>query len=171
MIETQRLKLVPLTHEHLLLYKNDPPELAKTLGLNYQAAQNDPATEKDHIEAIEFWIDKTLEHRAQFQWFTNWQIILKEEKLAIGGIGFAGLPDEEGKTMAGYGLDIRYHGKGYASEALGAICQWAFSAHHMLTSIVADTPIAHLASQKVLFKNGFVEAGRSDDLIHWSKKR
>ena len=56
MIKTERLGLIPLEHEHLLLYKNDAATLAQILNLNYQPSQNDPATEADHTEAIEFWI-------------------------------------------------------------------------------------------------------------------
>ncbi len=170
MIITERLGLLPLEHEHLLLYKNNPAELAKRLNLNYEPSQNDPATEVDLKEAIEFWISNTATHRAHFEWFTNWQIISLEKNIVIGGIGFAGLPDVEGKTMVGYGLDVRYHGKGFASEALQALCKWGFS-HPMLLAIVADTPAQHMASQKVLIKNGFSETSRNHELIHWQKMR
>ena len=30
------------------------------------------------------------------------------EQVAIGGIGFAGAPNEEGTSEIGYGLDVRY---------------------------------------------------------------
>ena len=86
-----------------------------------------------------FWINNTATHRTHFEWYTNWLIILLERKVSIGGIGFAGMPDAEGKTMVGYGLDVRYHGKGFATEALLALCKWGFS-HPNLLSIIADTP-------------------------------
>ena len=170
MIKTERLGLIPLEHEHLLLYKNDAATLAQILNLNYQPSQNDTATAADHQEAIEFWISNTATHRTHFEWYTNWLIILLERKVSIGGIGFAGMPDAEGKTMVGYGLDVRYHGKGFATEALLALCKWGFS-HPNLLSIIADTPAQHMASQKVLIKSGFCETGRSTDIIHWQKER
>lgn len=170
MIKTERLGLMPLAHEHLLLYKHNPAELAKILNLNYTPSQNDPATEADHEEAIEFWISNTAKYRKYFEWYTNWQIIYLEKKISIGGIGFAGMPNEEGKTMVGYGLDLRYHGMGFATEALQALCNWGFT-HSSLLAIVADTPVQHLASQKVLIKSGFSVTGRSDDLVHWQKAR
>lgn len=170
MLETNRLILVPLTHEQLLLYKNDPPALAKNLGVEYSERQHDPATLGDLAEATEFWISQTLLQSHRFEWYTNWEIILKEEPLAIGGIGFSGFPDTEAKTMVGYGLDLRYHGKGYASEALGALLAWGFR-YPELKTVVADSPLKHLASHRVLIKNGFVETHRDDQLTHWKIDR
>ena len=164
------MKLVPLTHEQLLLYKNNPAALAENLGVHYQGRQHDPATIDDLTEALEFWISHTATYPDRFEWFTNWEIILKEAQLAIGGIGFAGWPDESGKSMVGYGLDVRFHGKGYATEALRALIEWGFQ-HPTLETILADTPALHIASQNVLIKNGFVETHRDEKLIHWSRHR
>jgi [ribosomal protein S5]-alanine N-acetyltransferase len=170
MLETTRLQLVPLTHAQLLLYKNDPPSLYDNLGVLYQDRQHDPATIGDVAEALEFWISHTLKYPEQFEWYTNWEIILKNEQLAIGGIGFAGFPDELGVTMVGYGLDMRYHSNGYATEALEALIAWA-SSEPALKSIVADTPVLHTASHRVLIKNSFVETHRDDLLAHWKLDR
>jgi ribosomal-protein-alanine N-acetyltransferase len=170
MLETHRLTLVPLTHEQLLLYKYDPPALAKNLGVHYTERQHDPATLGDLAEALEFWISQTFLQSHRFEWYTNWEIILKEESIAIGGIGFSGFPDEEGKSMVGYGLDVRYQGKGYASEALQALLTWGFRCQELKT-VVADAPLKHLASHRVLIKNGFIETHRDHQLTHWKIDR
>ncbi len=170
MLETTRLKLVPLTHAQLILYKNDPPALAENLGVTYEVRQNDPRVAKDLEEAIEFWLDKTQTYAHAFEWYTNWEILLKHEAVAIGGIGFAGLPDDEGKSMVGYGLDVRYHGKGYATEALQALVEWGFS-HDALNVIIADTPVENIPSQRALIKNNFEAYSRDQDLIHWRLNR
>lgn len=170
MLDTTRLILVPLSHEQMVLYKNDPPALAANLGVHYIERQHDPATLGDLADALEFWITHTWVHRDRFEWYTNWEIILKEEQIAIGGIGFAGFPDEVGKTMVGYGLDIRYHGKGYATEALTALLEWGFKQPE-LTTVVADSPLQHPASHRVLIKNGFIETHRDDQLTHWKLDR
>lgn len=170
MLETTRLKLVPLTHEQLLLYKNNPSALAEILGVNYLKRQNDPSVAKDLTEATEFWITHTQKHPDNFEWFTNWEIILKAENIAVGGIGFSGLPNEEGKSMTGYGLDMRYYGRGIATEALQVMTKWGFKNQNLKT-IIADTPVNHLASQRVLIKNNFVETSLDEELIHWSLNR
>jgi ribosomal-protein-alanine N-acetyltransferase len=166
MLETTRLKLVPLTHEQMLLYKNNPQGLAEDLGAKYEPRQNDPLVAQDLEEAIGFWIMNTDVYRSSFKWYTNWEIIVKNEHIAIGGIGFTGPPNEEGKSMVGYGLDIRYHGKGYATEALQAMVAWGFS-HEPLKAITADTPLMNIPSHRVLEKNNFEEVNRDKSLIHW----
>lgn len=166
MLETSRIQLVPLTHPLLLLFKNNPRELAKELSLNYIERENDPKVVADIEEAIEFWINGTYTNPTHFKWFTNWEIILKHERIAIGGVGFAGLPDEKGQSMLGYGLDIRYHQRGYATEAVRALLAWGFS-HAELKSVSAETPVSNISSQRVLVKNGFIEINRDDKLIHW----
>jgi RimJ/RimL family protein N-acetyltransferase len=161
---------VPLTHELLLLYKNDPQQLAKELSVQYLERQHDPATINDVMEATDFWINSTLAYPHDFEWFTSWEIIVKEEAVAIGGIGFAGLPDEDGKSMVGYGLDMRYHKRGYATEALKAILEWGFK-NPQLKCVIADTALKHTSSQNVLIKNGFQESGRSEHFVHWYLNR
>jgi [ribosomal protein S5]-alanine N-acetyltransferase len=167
MLITKRLRIVPLAHDQLVLYKNDPKSLAENLGTNFIERQGDPATAADVEEAMEFWLNNTASHPEHFEWFTNWEIILRDENIAIGGIGFAGLPDEEAKSMIGYGLDIRFRGKGIATEALGALIFWGFQNPNLKT-IIADTPLHHVASQKVLLKNNFYESHRDQALIHWA---
>lgn len=170
MLETTRLKLVPLTHEQMILYKNEPEALADSLNIRYLKRQNDPAVAEDLRDAIEFWIQHTKKNRDQFEWFTTWEIILKAEQVAVGGIGFSGLPDTTGKSMTGYGLDMRYYGRGIATEALKAMIDWAFQ-NNSLKTIIADTPLGHAASHRVLLKNNFVESSRDAELIHWSLNR
>jgi [ribosomal protein S5]-alanine N-acetyltransferase len=170
MLETTRLKLVPLTHEQTLLYKHDEAALAQSLDTHYLPRQNDPSVAEDLREATEFWIAKTKLHPEAFEWFTTWEIILKEENVAVGGIGFSGLPNEEGKSMIGYGLDVRYYGRGIATEALAAMVLWGFG-NSDLRCIIAETPIVHAASHRVLQKNNFVEQSRNEALIHWILNR
>lgn len=170
MLETTRLKLVPLTHEQLLLYKNNPEALAESLQLNFLKRQIDSSVAADLEEAIGFWLTHTEKHRDSFEWYTNWEIILKDENVAVGGIGFSGLPDEHGKSMTGYGLDMRYYGRGIATEALQAMISWAFQ-NKSLKTIIADTPLHHIASQRVLIKNNFIESSRDEALVHWSLNR
>lgn len=61
---------------------------------------------------------------------------------------------------------MRYHGKGYATEALTALIAWAIGCP-ALKSIVADAPVLHSASHRVLIKNSFIETHRDETLTHW----
>jgi ribosomal-protein-alanine N-acetyltransferase len=170
MIHTSRLTLVPLSHELLLLYKNDPKSLAARLGVHHLERQHEPEIVPHIEEALEFWLRQTKAHPDKYPWYTTWEIILKEEQIAIGGIGFSGEPDAGGKILVGYGLDMRYYGKGYASEALDALKGWAFD-HPEVKQITADTPVDHIASHRVLLKCGFKPGGTRDGVIRWNVKR
>lgn len=166
MIETPRLRLVPLSHEQLILFKDDPEALAINLGIQKIEPYDDPETAPHVEEAIQFWLENTRQYPLNFAWYTNWVIILKETSFAIGGIGFSGTPGAEGRTMVGYGLNTAYFGKGYASEALAELIRWGFI-HSDLKAIIADTPLQNEGSHRVLVKNRFTETGRDEELIHW----
>lgn len=166
MIETPRLKLIALKHQQIKLLKSSPRGLALSLGINYQPKQNDPKTLKDLEEAIVFWLYATKHYPADYQWYTNWEIILKAENVSIGGIGFAGKPDELGESEVGYGIDVRYHNKGFATEALAALMKWGFN-NESLKAIKAKTPSDNISSQKVLEKNGFKRVDETAGVIEW----
>lgn len=170
MIETSRQRLVPLSHELLQLFKNDHTSLAQNLQIDKVEPHDDPETMPHLLEAIEFWLDKTSQYRDHYEWYTNWLIIIKDQNVAIGGIGFTGQPDIKSETMVGYGVNSAYAGKGYATEALRGLIQWGF-ANPLLKTILADTPLEHVASHKVLLKNSFTENDRDQELVHWKLVR
>jgi [ribosomal protein S5]-alanine N-acetyltransferase len=93
--------------------------------------------------------------------WTAWYILLCGEsgsKTLIGSVGACGLPDGDGKIVIGYSLLDQFHGKGYATEALGGFLEWV-KPHATLRKVVADT-FPHLtASIRVLEKNGFLRCG------------
>jgi RimJ/RimL family protein N-acetyltransferase len=76
----------------------------------------------------------------------------------VGGIGFAGLPDDEGATEIGYALDEKFRGKGIATEAVQVLSEWAFK-DTGLQIIRAETPVDNVGSQRVLGKNNFQKTG------------
>ncbi len=95
-----------------------------------------------------------------------WHIILKDDgsgqRLAIGSIGFKGLPDENGITETGYSIMEDFQRRGFASEALEGLLKWAF-AHEKVKMVIAETYPDHEASQGVMLKNDFVLAGHGSE--------
>lgn len=170
-IESERLRLIPLNYEHLCAYQN-PELLAQMLDLSMHKIEVEEPFDSGFIEALDnFWKPKVLANPADFQWFTNWLIVLKDTKRSIGGIGLVGLPNEKGETETGYGIDLNHREKGYISEALGCLTQWAFL-NPDLKAIIAHTLIETNASQTVLKKNGFVLIGPTvtdddGDVLQW----
>ncbi|MDR3490839.1 MAG: GNAT family N-acetyltransferase [Gammaproteobacteria bacterium] len=69
----------------------------------------------------------------------------------IGRCGFA--PVETGEIEVGYVLHKKFWNKGYASEALTALLEWA-KQNINADYIIAFAPVGHIASQRVMQKCG-----------------
>jgi RimJ/RimL family protein N-acetyltransferase len=83
---------------------------------------------------------------------------------AIGSIGFHGPPDADGRIEIGYRVDPVYRRRGFASEAVAAMFDWArgeHGIHRFRASIAPD----NTASQAVVARFGFRQTGvQWDDL-------
>ena len=93
-------------------------------------------------------------------------IVETSSGLSVGGIGFKGIPNERGEVEVGYGVCPSYQGRGVASEALDALCEFA---RGRVDAIVAETDLDNVASQRVLEKCGFRSAGGDHDLLRWRR--
>jgi len=151
MIETKRLVLRPLSHNELIRHVKSPSELAKDLGLT-------PSTSLIEKEAQEAILDDLLPNLSDSTknplFYTMWIIIEKRIKAIIGGICFHGEPDEDGEVEIGYGTDSDHQNKGYMTEAISGVIQWAKSNKHVHI-IKAETDKTNIASILVLEKNNF----------------
>jgi RimJ/RimL family protein N-acetyltransferase len=67
-------------------------------------------------------------------------------------------------------LDKQEHGKGYASEALMTITDWAFT-HDDTKCIFVKTFEDNLPSRKLLLKCGFIEVGKDEENLCTYKLR
>ncbi len=76
----------------------------------------------------------------------------------VGVIGSAGMGEHEGEPEIGYWIARQHWGRGYATEAAGAVLKIARTLGHrrVVAGHFADNP----ASGKVLRKLGFVPMGR-----------
>ena len=93
------------------------------------------------------------------------------DRLSDGAfIGWCGLtrwnPDYRSAAM-GYCLDDAAWGQGYATEAAGAVLQWAFATLD-LNRVQAETDTRNAASARVLEKLGFLREGtlREDCVVN-----
>ncbi|MBB6129115.1 GNAT family N-acetyltransferase [Mucilaginibacter lappiensis] len=170
-IESERLRLIPLTHEQLQLIQADRQTMELSLGLNPSAMLIDPLYKHEIDDAmINFWLPKTLEHAEQYLWYTSWEIILKSTNTIIGGMGFGGEPNEKGEVETGYMIDGNHHNKGYATEALKSIIQWVFG-HEKVQAITVRTYADNLPSRKMMDKCGFALVDDTDRLLTYRLKR
>jgi RimJ/RimL family protein N-acetyltransferase len=148
-LRTQRLQLVPLTFPQLKLCLTDPPALEAELGLSISG---NVLTERAR-GAIRKKIEKMSGlDESQHPWQTYWLIVVSEDNFGAGLGGFKGYPDESGSSEIGYGIDPAYQNKGYMSEAVKALVDWALL--HPFCRRVTATTVENPASRRLLEKLG-----------------
>jgi ribosomal-protein-alanine N-acetyltransferase len=164
-IESTRLKLIPLTHQLLQQYHTSRPEMESALGLNHTEIKINPLYVAEIEDAlVNFWLPKTLEFPERYQWFTNWEIVLKSDNISVGGMGFNGFPNENKEAEIGYMIHEDQQGKGYATEALQVMSQWAL-AQADVEMVIVHTGSDNLPSRKILDKNGFALVDEVDHIL------
>lgn len=148
-LSTQRLLLIPLTLSQLKLCLTDPSTLEAELRLSIS---RDVLTERV-LGAIHRKIEKMTEmEESQHLWQTYWLIVIREKEFGAGLAGFKGVSNENGSTEIGYGIDPAYQNKGYMSEAVKALVDWALQ-QPVCTTVTATT-VENPASRRLLQKLG-----------------
>lgn len=161
-IRTQRLLLFPLTLSQLKLGLTDLPALEAKLGLSIS---RDVLTER--VEgAIRKKIKKmTAMDEAYHPWQTYWLIIISENNFGAGLAGFKGVPNENGSTEIGYGIDPVYQNQGFTSEAVKALVDWAFQ--HSFCNTVTASDVENPASRRLLEKLGARFVAEDETSTSW----
>lgn len=167
LLETGRLILVPLTMQNLVLGLDSPGILAAKLHMPIVANLMSGVAEMAIRKKLELMrgVDESFH-----PWITYWLIHIKSENLAAGLVGFKDLPDAKGSVEIGYGIASTYQNRGYMTEAVEALVEWAF-AHPECWQVIANTLPDNFASQKVLVKAGFSEDGMDGDEMRFSIER
>ncbi|KOG33986.1 GNAT family N-acetyltransferase [Streptomyces resistomycificus] len=98
-------------------------------------------------------------HRPEFGLFA---LVRHSDGRAVGGMGFHGVPDEEGRAEVGYDLVEGARGNGYATEALRVLCAWAL-ARDDVRSLFATVEPGNAPSQAVIARAGFVRVSEELD--------
>jgi len=163
MLETKRLNLLPLTYNQLLLYLKADNSLEKELNLDETSRIISPELK----EAIEETILPNVAKAGNNYLFTTlWTIISKRDKKMVGDLCIIGEPNAQGEIEIGYGTYEAFQNKGFMTEAVAAIINWAKDQPEVF-AIIASTNKDNTASFKVLIKNNFVKAGETESLYNW----
>ncbi|MBP1616377.1 MAG: alanine acetyltransferase [Bacteroidetes bacterium] len=166
-IETERLILVPLTATNLRSIMRNKSQAANELGWLSDAEE---LSSKMYF-IYQLKAENIDKDEINWMFYTYFAIVLKESNHLIGEIGFKGVPDENGEVEVGYGLDNeKWYGKGYMTEALKGLIQWAFTQESVLW-VVADTDRVNVPSQKVLKKSGMLFWKEEFDYFWWKIKK
>ncbi|RZK20183.1 MAG: N-acetyltransferase [Pedobacter sp.] len=163
MIETDRLILKPLTHNQLLKYIKDDHSLEKELNL-LPTKKN--ISKSLHDALAQTILPNVFDKDKDYLYHTLWTIISKPDNRMVGDICFVGEPDPEGEIEIGYGTYEEFRGKGFMTEAIGRIIDWA-KQQPKVKSIFAATEKENIASYSILEKNHFLHIGEVDDMLSW----
>jgi RimJ/RimL family protein N-acetyltransferase len=88
--------------------------------------------------------------------------VITVDGVVIGDCGAFGWPDERGVVEIGYGIAEPFRRRGFATEAVAAMCEW-LATNAAATAITATSvEVDNLASRRVLEKLGFTQV-HSDD--------
>ena len=160
---TDRLYLLPLTQAQLRACLADRTQLAQELGIQLaDALFADPVP-----RAIGMKLEK-MANLAEIDhpWVTYWLILPQAAEAGAGLAGFKGYPNKQGETEIGYGLLPAFQNKGFMTEAVAALVDWAFS-QTVCTAVTAQTEITNQASIRVLQKAGLQQTGEKAGSLLW----
>jgi [ribosomal protein S5]-alanine N-acetyltransferase len=116
----------------------------------------------DRAEVSPDWLDRLKKTPPGDFWKLMFSVQLRDEKQSIGGCGFKGPPDDDGAVEIAYGIDEQHRRRGYASEAVESLRDFAFSTRQVKL-VRAHTKKENEASARVLTKCGFSQKGEVTD--------
>jgi ribosomal-protein-alanine N-acetyltransferase len=162
MLETPRLKLIPLTYEQVEKFRHLDSRLEDELGLTRNERELTTQFRDALIKYVLPWIQADPDN---YLFATLWIIVEKATNTIAGDIGFKRKADENGYIEIGYSTQPKYRIQGYMTEAIGALTKWAFS-YEEVKAVIAETLETNTASIKVLRNNGFEDFKYSKPVDH-----
>ncbi len=166
MIETKRLKLIPLTYDQLLKYIKADNSLEQELKLNEFPRTISPELKEALEQSI---LPAVADTKNNFLYSTLWAAISIEENKMIGDLCFKGESNEIGDIEIGYGTYDAFTNNGYMTEAVGGMLKWA-AAQPEVKQVIAVTEKNNIPSYRILEKNNFIKMFESETMFIWGFK-
>jgi [ribosomal protein S5]-alanine N-acetyltransferase len=163
MIETKRLFLKPLTYSQLIKYAQCDNSLEEELNLK-PSSRTISAELKDALENT--IIPNVANANKNYLYQTLWTAISKKETKMVGDLCIIGEPNENGEIEIGYGTYDEFQGRGFMTEMVSGIIEWA-KTQPGVKSIIASTEKTNTPSFKVLQKNNFTKVGETEEYFKW----
>jgi [ribosomal protein S5]-alanine N-acetyltransferase len=162
-LSTPRLNLVALTDSHLRLALANSAQLQEELGcILDDEAISDASRRAIHVKLEKMGQAPEITH----PWYTYWLLVIRENKIGVGMVGFKGAPDSVGEVEIGYGISPRFQAHGYMTEAVRGLVGWAFRQPEC-HSVRAETLRTNVQSHRVLQKSEFLAVRETQLEIFW----
>lgn len=166
-IETERLHLFPLTIPQLELYLKANDEFEEAFGFTPFGRTLAPQVH-DRVKKVTLPKMKQAAG-ADYLFYTFWLVVDKQSKLIVAEMGFKGPPNDGGRVEIGYGTMPAMQGKGYMSEAVRGLMEWAASRSD-INLVLAETHTSNVSSIRVVEKNGFQQFDKRGEMLWWKFK-
>ncbi len=164
MWQTERLRLLPATLELSRAEIDDRAAFARLLGADVPA--NWPP--ESAADALDFFLH-LLEDNPAWEGWLAWYVLLGDAATRrwtlVGGVGFKGAPDEEGRVEMGYSVLPQFQGRGIATEMARGVVAWAASTGRV-REVLAQTTDDNVGSLAVLRRLGFTACGPGMEAGH-----
>jgi ribosomal-protein-alanine N-acetyltransferase len=157
-LETRRLDLIAGTAELVRAQLGDPERLALLLDARVHRLSPLPPDTQEAMECMAQALDRRPRQVGWWCWYFVLHNRVTGHRVLIGDGGFKGPPGAEGTVELGYSLLRPYWNRGYATEAVKALLEWAFDSPEV-RGVFAEAQMGNTASIRVLQKAGFEEVG------------
>ncbi|MEJ2385044.1 MAG: GNAT family N-acetyltransferase [Xanthomonadales bacterium] len=158
-LKSRRLTLVAASADLVAADLAGASAFAEALGADIPPAWPPALFGGNVMRAVLAQLDNPAEHG-----WSAWYLLDAESAppVAIGMCQFKGRPDASGSVEISYAILDRYRSRGYATEAVARLVEWAFG-HQNVVQVTAET-FPHLRSSiRVLEKIGMVPAGAGSE--------
>jgi len=163
-VETERLHLFPLTARQLELYIQADNKLEQALCLANTGRTIAPQVQET---VTKFTLPNMRKvSGSNYLFYTFWLVVDKQSRTIVAELGFKGPPDEAGTVEIGYGTMPAMQGRGYMTEAVKGILQWA-STRPDINTVLAEIRSSNIPSIRVVQKNGFDHFDKKGEMLWW----
>ena len=163
MIKTDRLLLIPMDCEIIdSLIKSSKISYDKYSLINDAGESLIP--DDEYLNKMKI---RLIQHPEEYPFAVDYLIVLETVNTIIGSIDYKYMPDSDGVSEIGYGMNRKYEGHGYMTEAVNAMLE--LGKKNNVKKVVADTLIDNTKSQKVLNRCGFSFSKKEDNKLWFYK--
>ena len=152
-----------LETKHLMLYPLTETLIEQILNNNVTEFSTDEWLTEDTRVLLTWMKEELYRFLPPKIGFTSWIFIEKKTNQVIGDGGYKGNPDADGKVEIGYEIIESKRRKGYATEAIDALLDWAVTQPEV-KSIIAKCHKENVPSQNLLQKLQFMLVDEEDEM-------
>ena len=156
LVDTTRLTLAPFSPEAIdALLHGDQALLRRLTHATFPLPLRPPPLMESLLPQVR---DQVRSHPDSAGWWT-WLAIRRDTRDVVGALGFGGPPDDDGAVLMGYATYAEADRRGFASEAVGALMNWALAQPGCL-QVCANIPTDNVGARRVAEKVGMQVVGQ-----------